>query len=780
MIKMDAERLDIEKTLGALTLDEKLRMLVGDDMWHTFGAAELPRVRMSDGPCGLRMTDGGPSALPATLFPTPSMLANSWDPALLYDVGAAIGAEATAVGVNLLLAPGLNIKRTPLCGRNFEYYSEDPYLSGTLGKAFVSGVQSTGVGACVKHFAANNTETLRMYSDSVIDARALNEIYLKPFEIALEAKPAAVMCAYNKLNSEYCSQNEYLLKTVLRDRFGYNGVTLSDWGAVRDRAAALAAGLDLEMPYNAFSYDDLAYALESGDITEHDVDEALRRLLALIDDVYLEPYGDFDADAHDKLAYFAAAGSLVMLKNDGGFLPLTKDMRIAIVGEYAECAPLQGGGSSHVTPLRSVSPLEAFSHRGIDIAYYRGYSADKKENARLIEEARQGAAEVDGVVVYVGLPAPQEGADRKDAELPPEQNELISALVADGRRVAVVLVTPGPVAMPWVKRVRSVLYQGLCGANGSLAAVDVLYGRVNPRGRLAESFSATARDTSRCDGLVVPYLESIFVGYRGYDRSSVKPLFPFGHGLSFSEISYDGMRVKRLGENRFDVTITLTNRSTRDAYETVQIYVSDRTGRVMRPEKQLAGYCKVFIEGETSTETTVRLDGRAFEFWNEAENKFSIPDGEFKIIAAASAADLRAVTTVKIDGDFTGKLDTPEGYAGDLESVSDDDLRALGVAIPEARRPVKGEHTLDSSLSDVGRTLAGRIAIRAVKRRAEKLPPEEREAFLANALETPLSAVAAMSDGAVTPETALGLVESANGRFFAGLKLMLKRSRSDK
>lgn len=378
LLKMDAERLNIEKTLGALTVEEKLRMLVGDDMWHTFGAAELPRVRMSDGPCGLRMTDGGPSALPATLFPTPSMLANSWDPALLYDVGAAIGAEATAVGVNLLLAPGLNIKRTPLCGRNFEYYSEDPYLSGTLGKAFVSGVQSTGVGACVKHFAANNTETLRMYSDSVVDARALNEIYLKPFEIALEAKPAAVMCAYNKLNGEYCSQNAHLLKTILRERFGYNGITLSDWGAVRDRAAALAAGLDLEMPYNAFSYDDLAYALDSGDITERDIDGALGRLLGLIDDVYLEPYGDFDADAHDRLAYFAAASSIVMLKNDG-ILPLTKDMKIAVVGEYAECAPLQGGGSSHVTPLRSVSPLEAFSHRGIDIAYYRGYSADKKK-----------------------------------------------------------------------------------------------------------------------------------------------------------------------------------------------------------------------------------------------------------------------------------------------------------------------------------------------------------------------------------------------------------------
>ena len=777
MSKMDAERLDVEKTLGALTLEEKLRMLTGDDMWHTFGAAELPRVRTSDGPCGLRMTDGGAAALPATLFPSPSMLANSWDPALLYDVGAAIGAEATAVGVNLLLAPGLNIKRSPLCGRNFEYFSEDPYLSGTLGKAFVSGVQSTGVGACVKHFAANNTETLRMYSDSVVDARALHEIYLRPFEIALEAEPAAVMCAYNKLNGEYCSQNEYLLKTVLRDKFGYKGVTISDWGAVRDRAAALAAGLDLEMPYNAFSYDDLAYAVDSGDITEADVDGALKRLLALIDDVYLEPYGDFDADAHDKLAYFAAASSVVMLKNDGGFLPLTKDMKIAVVGEYAECAPLQGGGSSHVTPLRTVSPLEAFTHRDIDISYYRGYSPDPKENAALSEEARRGAADADAVIVYVGLPAPQEGADRKDTELPPEQNALVSALVADGRRVAVVLVTPGAVSMPWVKRVRSVLYQGLCGANGALAAADVLFGRVNPRGRLAESFSCDIPTAARCGGLVVPYTESIFVGYRKHDRTGNRPIFPFGHGLSFSEISYDGMRVKRIGGDTFDVTVTLTNKSTRDAYETVQVYVSDRTGRVMRPEKQLAGYCKVFIEGETTVETTVRIDRRAFEFWNAQADAFSVPDGEYKIIVAASAEDIRAETTVKVDGDFKDKQGTPARYSGDLKDLTDDDLTSLGVTIPETRRPVKGEHTLDSSLSDVGRTVGGRIAVRAVKRRAALLPPEEREAFLASALETPLSAVTSMSGGAVTPEVALGLVEMANGRFFAGLKLLLKRNK---
>ena len=376
MDNTEAERLDIEKTLAYLTLDEKVRMLSGDGMWHTFGTGELPRVRMADGPNGLRMTDGASaSAVPATCYPTPSMLANSWDPALLYGVGAAIGKEATAMGVNLLLAPGLNIKRDPRGGRNFEYYSEDPLLSGELGKAFVSGVQSTGVGACVKHFAANNGETLRMYYDAVIDRRALHEIYLKPFELALAAKPAAVMTAYNKLNGEYCSQNGYLLTDVLRKQWGYGGVALSDWGAVHDRAAALRAGLDLAMPDSGGRYENTVYAaLENNEITEDDIDTALRRLIKLIDDVYLEPYGDYDSEQHERAAYNAAAASIVMLKNDGGFLPLTKNMKVTVCGELAETAPVQGGGSSHVTAVGGLSPLEAFGARAVCVQYCRGYT----------------------------------------------------------------------------------------------------------------------------------------------------------------------------------------------------------------------------------------------------------------------------------------------------------------------------------------------------------------------------------------------------------------------
>lgn len=788
---MNEERLDIEKALAYLTLEEKVRMLSGDGMWHTFGAGELPRVRMSDGPNGLRMSDGASgSAVPATCFPTPSMLACSWDPALLYNVGAAIGKEATAMGVNLLLAPTANVKRHPLGGRNFEYFSEDPLLTGEMSKAFVSGVQSTGVGACVKHFAANDQESMRMYSDSVVDARALREIHLKPFEIALTAKPQAVMCAYNKVNGEYCAQNEFLLTAVLRDEWGFDGVTVSDWGATRDRTASLKAGLDLAMPDSlGINEKNLFDALDAGEITESDLDRSIRRLLKLTDDVYLEPYGDFDADAHNDLAYNAAASSVVLLKNEKGFLPLTKDMRVAVCGELAENAPVQGGGSSHVTPLKSYSTLDAFSNRAIEIAYFQGYCADAKQSEKLLREAVDGTDGYDAVIVCVGQPAPSEGTDRKSMDLPPAQDRLIAELTAAGRRVVVVLFSAGPVRMTWINRVRAVLYAGLNGQCGAIAATDVIYGRINPRGKLAETFpvdlSAFEYGANRIPsfgGLTALYRESIFVGYRYYDTARQSVLFPFGHGLSFSEVSYDGMSVKRTGGAEFEVNVRLTNRSVRDAYETVQVYVSDKTARVCTPEKQLAGYMKVFIEGQTSTNATVKLSRRAFEFFNTAADKFCVADGEYEILVAASATDIKARATVKVDGDFTDDIPYPQAYAAPCaENITDADFCALyGAELPNGEPAAESEFTLDCCIADLGKTFVGRMAKRAVMRRAKSAgAPDspERDAFIASALYTPLSAVCAMSDGAMSPNAAKGIIEMANGHFFKGVKLLLKRAR---
>ena len=782
---MDAERLDIDKTLEYLTLDEKLRMLCGDGMWHTFGAGELPRVRMADGPNGLRMADGAmSSAAPATCFPTPSVLANSWDPAVLYTVGAAIGKEATAMGVNLLLAPGLNIKRSPLGGRNFEYYSEDPILSGELGKAFVSGVQSTGVGACIKHFAANNQESYRMYSDSVVDMRALRELYLRPFEIAVQAEPAAVMCAYNKLNGTYCTENEFLLKRVLRGDFAYKGVTLSDWGAVHDRVRALKAGLDLEMPdsHGLFA-DSLKAALDSGEITENTIDESLRRILELTDNVYLEPYGDFDADAHDRISYNAAAASIVLLKNEGGMLPLTRDMRVVVCGELAENAPIQGGGSSHVTALKTVSPLEAFAGRSIEITYFRGYSSDRKENDRLQAEALDGAKNADAVLVYAGIAESHEGIDRKSLDLPPEQNELISKLAASGLRVTVVLAAPGAVTMPWLNRVRAVVFCGLCGGNGAAAAVDVLYGRINPRGRLAETFPLETPDFSDDFGRYrALYRESLFVGYRYYDAANVRVLFPFGHGLSYSDISYgDASLTER--DNGFDVSVVLTNNSVRDGYETVQIYVSDKTGRVLCAPKQLAGFRKVFVEGKTSVTATVHIPRRAFMFFDTESDGYRTCDGEYTVIVAASAKDVRQELKVMLDGDYKSSKSFPDSYKTPRRvKLTDADFEALyGSPIPpEAPRPKKGEFTLDSCINDIKSTFAGKCAMLAVKKLAPKkrdVSAEEREAYITTAVNIPIGVSAAMSDGSMTVNTAKGLIEMANGKIIKGIKLMMTKEK---
>ena len=779
---MDGERLDIDKTLAYLDADEKLRMLTGDGMWHTFGVGELPRVRMSDGPNGLRMSVGG-SPVPATCFPTSSMLANSWDLALLYTVGSAIGKEATAMGANLLLAPGVNIKRSPLGGRNFEYFSEDPLLSGELGKAYISGVQSTGVGACVKHFAANNQEERRMYSDSVVEPRSLHDLYLRPFRIALQAQPAAVMCAYNKLNGEYCSQNEYLLKTVLRDMWNFKGVTLSDWGAVRDRVAALKAGLDLEMPDSLGIFEaDLKDAYEHGEITDDMLNAALRRILEMTDEVYLEPYGDFDSDAHDRLSYNAAAASAVLLKNDDGFLPLTKDMTVVVCGELARNCPIQGCGSSHVTELKSRSPLDAFGLRAIDVTYFRGYSSNRKESAKLTEEAVSGAEGADAVIVYAGVPAPAEGVDRKSLELPPEQNALIAALTAAGHRVVVVLCTPGPVLMPWLHRVRAVIYSGLNGQSGAVAAADIIYGRINPRGKLAETFPAAEHELSDFGALRAVYRESLFVGYKYYDKTGAPVLFPFGHGLSFSDIEYAGTAVVRRDDG-FDVTITLHNRSARDAYEIVQVYTSDCTGRVLCPVKQLAGFSKVFVEGQTTTSVTIKLPHDIFSFYNIETGGSSISDGAYKILVGASAADIKSETTVHVNGDYAGKQSYPDCYADLTKPVTDADFEELygGPIPPETPRPSRGEHTLDSCIDDIKSSLGGfiirRVALSRAKSIGEPHSPEHEAAIKAT-LETPLSAVASMSDGAISPATVRALVDLANGKYLRGIKRFFKKPRA--
>lgn len=779
--KMSAEKLDTEKALAFLTLDEKIDMLSGDGMWHTYATGEFPRVRISDGPNGVRAVSGALSrAVPATCFPTASMLANSWDPALCYAVGASMGKEATALGVNLLLAPGINIKRDPLGGRNFEYFSEDPILAGEMGRAIIAGIQSTGVGACVKHFAANNREYMRMYSDSAVDLRALHEVYIRPFAIALDAQPAAVMCAYNKVRGVYCSESEFLLKRILRDELKFKGVVISDWGAVHDRAISLKAGVDLAMPGDPDFHENVKTAQDSGDVTETDIDESVRRLLTLIDDVYLEPTGDIDVEDGDRVAYNAAAASIVLLKNEDRFLPLTRNLKVAVCGCLAENAPVQGCGSSHVSPLKTVSPLDAFAMRGIEVTYCKAFSDDKKQNAALSRDAINAAQGCDAVVVFVGQDAPHEGIDRDTLSLPEAQNDFINAITATGKKVAVVLCSAGPVFMPWINRVYSVVYAGLNGQAGALAAVDVLYGRINPCGKLAETFPADDKDLFAEAETEPVYRESIFVGYKYYEAVGARTLFPFGHGLSFSQIRYDGMLVSGANDEK-EVSVMLSNDSVRDAYEIVQVYVSDRTGRVLCAKKQLAGYAKVFVEGQTSVTAKIKLNKRAFEFFNVETNAFEVASGQYVISVAASAADEKLSQTVTVNGDFCEHIPYPDAYKLPKSgAISDEDYAKLpGAYLPVPREKQKrGTFTTRNCIADLKRTLIGKIASRVAlhKSKSAGAPGSaERRAFFASATTTPLASAAVMSSGAMSPSTAKAIVAFANGKYLTGIKLFLKK-----
>ncbi|MDE7106803.1 MAG: glycoside hydrolase family 3 C-terminal domain-containing protein, partial [Clostridiales bacterium] len=534
------------------------------------------------------------------------------------------------------------------------------------------------------------------------------------------------------------------------------------------RAKALKAGLDLAMPCtNDEYYNSLVAALDSGEITEEDVDRSLSRILRLIDDTYLEPYGDIDSDMHERIAYNAAAASLVLLKNENEFLPLTKNMKVAVCGDYFISAPIQGGGSSHVTAIKDITPLSAFLQRSIDVKYIDDYS-----------DAVEQTEGYDAVIVYAGQPAPTEGIDRETLSVP--QDRLITELTAAGRNVVVVLCSAGPVLMPWINRVQAVLYAGLNGECGALAAVDALYGRINPCGKLAETFPLTQENFGEdFGGSRAVYRESIFVGYRYYDSVEKPVLFPFGHGLSFCDVQYDDVHVKRRDDDGFDVAVTLTNLSARDAYETVQVYVSNCTGRITCAKKQLAGYAKVFVEGQTTTTATVRLNKSAFEFFNEQANAFDICDGEYKIIVGASATDIKSETSVKVNGNYFGHNATAYIKPNRAEITDAEFERIYGAPIPKvSERPQRGSFTLDCCVDDIKDTFIGKCVKHAVMRRAKAagaVGSVDHKAFIAFAMFTPLYAVSAMSDGDMPLSTAKGIVEMANGHFFKGLKTILKK-----
>ncbi|MDR0395979.1 MAG: glycoside hydrolase family 3 C-terminal domain-containing protein [Oscillospiraceae bacterium] len=663
---------NIDEIVSRMTLEEKAGMLSGADFWRLKGVERLgiPMMTVTDGPHGLRKQDDRPDHLalnesvPAVCFPSACATACSFDRRLMEDIGAMLGDECQAENVGVILGPGANIKRGPLCGRNFEYFSEDPYLSGEMAAAHIRGVQSRGVGASLKHYALNNQETRRMSLNVRADERARREIYLSSFETAVKkGKPWTVMCSYNKIDGVYMSENPLYLEKILRGEWGFDGFTVTDWGACCSHIAGVMAGMDLQMPYaGPLNDQELADAARRGVVPIEKIDEAVKRILDIVfryADNH-KPDASYDKDDHDRRSGRAAAESAVLLKNDGGILPLSAQNKVAFIGQYAVEPRYQGSGSSRINATRITSAMDAA--KGIaSVSYARGFDDSTAENAaELIAEAAALAADSDTAVLFVGLPGSfeSEGFDRAHMRLPDNQIALIRAVARANPRVVVVLHNGSPIEVPWINDVQAMLEMYLGGQAVGAAAVDLLYGRVNPSGKLAETFPVKLSDNPSYlnfpgDGDDAFYRESIYVGYRYYDKKEMDVRFPFGHGLSYTSFKYSNLKasasVMNVGDS-VSVSVDITNTGSRAGKEIVQLYVRSKHNGISRPERELRGFEKISLEpGETKT-VSFTLTSRDYAYYEAQLDGWYAENGLYAIDIGASSRDIRASADITIEG----------------------------------------------------------------------------------------------------------------------------------
>ncbi|MFF1572735.1 glycoside hydrolase family 3 C-terminal domain-containing protein [Leifsonia sp. NPDC058292] len=672
---------------SALTTEEKAALTSGASFWESKGIDRvgIPSIYLTDGPHGVRkQREGGDhlgigDSVPATCFPPAVALGSSWDAELLERVGTALGEEAKAEGVGVLLGPGINIKRSPLCGRNFEYLSEDPILSGRLGAALVNGLQSQGVGASLKHFAANNQETDRLRVSADIDERPLREIYLRGFQhVVQHAQPWTVMCSYNRINGIYASENPWLLTSVLRDEWGFDGVVVSDWGAVNDRVAALVAGLDLEMPSsNGVTDAKLVAAVGDGSLDESVLDTAADRMIDLVQKAIggADSNADYDREAHHALAREVAARSVVLLKNDG-VLPLEADAGriIAVIGEFARTPRYQGAGSSQIVPTKLDNALDELRALAgsTTVTFAPGYVVGDGDASGLVAEAVSAAEAADDVLVFLGLPGEDEseGFDRDHLELPSAQTELLNAVLAANPRVTVVLSNGGVVRVSaWADRAQAIVEGWLLGQAGGGAVADVLFGVVNPSGRLAESIPLRLEDTPAFlnfpgENGHVRYGEGLFVGYRDYDARDAAVSFPFGHGLSYTSFEFSGLTVTE-SEGGIAVELSVANTGDRDGREIVQVYVGVPGSAVSRPLRELKGFAPVAVAAGASESVSIAIPAEDLAYFDTARGAWVVEGGDYVVSVGASSRDLRASATVTLAGDAGPAKLTAESTIGE-------------------------------------------------------------------------------------------------------------------
>ena len=661
--------MDTKNLVSQMTLEEKAKFCSGADFWHVEGLPRLgiPSVMVTDGPCGLRKQAGESdhlglnASVTAVSYPTGSCVACSFDRRLIRESGEALGDECQAEDIAVLLGPAVNIKRSPLCGRNFEYFSEDPYLAGELSAAYIDGVQSKNVGTSLKHFAANSMEHRRMSSDSVVDERTLREIYLPAFEKSVkQSQPWTVMCSYNRLNGAFASENHRLLTGILRDEWGFEGAVVSDWGAAADRVKGVPAGMDLEMPGpGSGNTEKLIQAVKDGRLAESALDTAVERILDFVYR-YMEnrrPETKFDHEGHHEKARQMAAESMVLLKNDG-ILPLSKDTKTVFIGKFADAPRFQGGGSSHVNSYKVSGSVEAAKEYGV--TYAQGYDTKTQEpDEALIAQAARTAAEAECAVVFIGITdaMESEGFDRKDMKIPACQQKLLEEVLKVQKNTVVVVECGSAIEMPWIGDVKAVLYAYLGGEAVGPAVVDILYGSVNPSGKLAETFPLRLEDNPSYlyyfgEGDRTEYREGIFVGYRYYDKKNLPVLFPFGHGLSYTEFQYSDLRLDKSGIKDTDtlsVTVKVKNTGERAGKEIVQLYVADDESTVIRPVKELKGFEKVELQPGEEKTVEFTLDKRAFAYYNTDIADWHVESGSFTILIGKSSRDIQLRAQVSVE-----------------------------------------------------------------------------------------------------------------------------------
>lgn len=802
--------------LQQLTLEEKISLCSGLDFWRLKGIERLgiPSIFITDGPHGLRkqaenLEGVDLRGVPATCFPTASASANSWNRELLYAIGAAIAEECQQEGVAVVLGPGINIKRSPLCGRNFEYFSEDPLLGGELAAHFINGAQDQGVGTSLKHFAVNNQESRRNNIDVIVDARALHEIYLAGFEIAIKkAQPWTVMSAYNKVNGSYCSENALLLDTELRKSWGFEGVVVSDWGACNERVAGVAAGMDLEMPSSGGLNDaKILAAVKSGELDMAALDNCVLRILQLILKAASQQRVNYryDREAHHLLARRAAAESAVLLKNgevknDKNILPLSKTAKIAVLGAFAEQPRYQGAGSSQITAWRIDNALDAFKLLAPDTVYAPGYHRHQDiVDESLIAAACDAARGADVAVVFAGLTEiyESEGFDRKHLRLPDSHNVLIERVAAVNPNIVVVLTNGAPVSMPWIHSAKAIVAGFLAGQAGGGAIVDILFGAVNPSGKLAETYPLRLEDNPSHHyfpggPFTVEYRESIYVGYRYYDTAQVPVLFPFGHGLGYSRFEYSELQLSasRIDEHdTLTVTLQVKNCGSVAGAEIVQLYVRDNDSTVFRPHKELKEFAKCLLQPGAQRTLEFKLPRRAFAYYNAEAGAWQVESGAFDILIGASSADIRASATVWVES--AAHSAASEALKNQLAAyyrlkaaalqIDDATFTALYRAPLPLNQRANTAFDLNSTLSEIRTTFIGRQLYAAVLRKMQKMLPADTDPTVGKMVgevvaDMPLRQLAMFSGGKLTFELMDGLIAIMSGQWLRGVgKLFASR-----